>query len=59
MTLDSDMCRECAADAGTPWPAGAKAPYTGPCHWCGNGERAVMPMDDLEETDFVEMQGYA
>jgi hypothetical protein len=57
--LNEDMCFSCANDAGMPWPAGTKAPYSGPCNWCGNGEHALMPFDDLEHTDFREEAHHA
>jgi hypothetical protein len=54
MTMLPDMCRSCAEEAGTPWPAGAKAPCTGPCDWCGNGDTALMPFADLESPELKE-----
>jgi hypothetical protein len=59
MTAHDDMCNVCAADAGTPWPEGLGAPLVGPCNWCGNGDRALMPFDDLEHTDFAEEAHHA
>jgi hypothetical protein len=55
----ADICRECSADAGTPWPGNVTGTCSGPCNWCGNGERALMPFDDLEHTDFEEEKPYA
>jgi len=54
-----DMCRSCADDANTPWPEGASATYTGPCHWCGRSDVGLIPFAELEETGFEEVMRYA
>ena len=58
MQNQPDICRPCAEESGTPWPAGATAPYIGPCTWCGSGDRELMPFADLL-TDFEEISHYA
>ena len=42
-----DICRECGD-----WPAGATSIFYGVCHWCCNDNRALIPFDDLDGTDF-------
>jgi hypothetical protein len=49
--MHDDMCRECADDAGTPWPEDAKAPHAGPCHWCGKSDVSLMPVAELEDME--------
>lgn len=46
--LHDDMYRECAADVGILFPEGSTAIYHGTCHWCGNTDRALMPVAELE-----------
>ena len=58
MTRAPDICRPCADDAGTPWPAGATGVFYGLCHWCGNDGKSLMAVAELPETDFFEVQHY-
>ena len=46
--LRDDMCGACASDAGTPFPEGCRGLFQGTCHWCGQSDKALMPVAELE-----------
>ncbi len=59
MTHLPDMCRDCADEAGTPWPAGVNGIFHGHCDWCGEDGKSLMPYAELNAIELPGVQAHA